>query len=127
MNTERRIFGWVGPGAAFNKWACCFGLLLFLGNIEDALSSPPTLTTTAVSAGDMDGLALRSDGTVWAWGTNRIGELGVGTTASTLFPMHVSRMSNIVGIAAGPLHSLAVQSNGTVWAWGTNGGGQLGI
>lgn len=85
-----------------------------------------TLSTLQVVAGESHGLAVRSDGTVWAWGTNRIGELGLGNVSFLLSPKRVTSLSNATAIAAGPLHSLAVQSNGLVWAWGTNGGGRLG-
>jgi len=101
-------------------------VLWFFGTPVFVQSAPPQLTTLSISAGETYGLALRSDGTVWAWGTNVAGELGLGGTALSLFPVHVSRLSNIVGIAAGPSHSLAVQSSGSVWAWGTNGDGELG-
>ncbi|MCX7722211.1 MAG: DUF6531 domain-containing protein, partial [Verrucomicrobiae bacterium] len=74
----------------------------------------------------MRALALRSDGTVWSWGTNLIGELGLGTNAFTPSPRRIVSLSNIVAISAGPLHSLAVEKTGAVWAWGTNGNGRLG-
>lgn len=84
------------------------------------------MTTLAVSAGGGHALALRSDGTVWAWGTNNYGQLGVPSVASSEFPMQVAGLSNIVSVSAGGAHSLAVQSNGIVWAWGLNNDGQLG-
>lgn len=84
------------------------------------------LTTQAISAGQRHGLALRSDGTVWSWGTNRVGELGQGTNSLVLSPRRISSLSNMLAIAAGPQHSLAVSSNGAVWAWGTNFDGRLG-
>ncbi|MGC9030112.1 MAG: RCC1 domain-containing protein [Desulfomonilaceae bacterium] len=71
-------------------------------------------------------LALKSDGTVWAWGYNGYGQLGDGTTTNRLTPVQVSGLTNVVAIAAGGLHSLAKKSDGTVWAWGYNGYGQLG-
>jgi alpha-tubulin suppressor-like RCC1 family protein len=71
-------------------------------------------------------LALKSDGTVWAWGRNGDGELGDGTTANRNTPVRVSGLTGVMAIAAGYEHSLAVKSNGTVWAWGYNGYGQLG-
>src|SRR5438128_2213736 len=92
-------------------WISAGGAVLLLAPATPIQSAPPQLTTLAVSAGDIHALALRSDGTVWAWGTNRIGELGLGGTLLTPFPMHISRLSNMVGIAAGPLHSVTVQSS----------------
>src|SRR5690242_13083622 len=79
-----------------------FGALMvwLFGLVISVQSAPPQLTTLTISAGETYGLALRSDGTVWAWGTNVAGELGLGGTALSLFPMHLSRLSNIVGIAA---------------------------
>ncbi|MGA2279196.1 MAG: glycohydrolase toxin TNT-related protein [Verrucomicrobiota bacterium] len=84
------------------------------------------LTTLALSAGQKYALSLRSDGSVWAWGTNQVGEVGLGTNALVLWPTRISSITNIVSISAGSLHSLAAQNNGTVWAWGLNSDGRLG-
>lgn len=85
---------------------------------------------TAISAGGFvpDGfsLALKSDGTVWAWGRNNQGQLGDGTTTDRHVPVQVSTITGITAIAAGGFHSLALKSDGTVWAWGDNYEGQLG-
>ena len=71
-------------------------------------------------------LALKSDGTVWAWGNNDCGQLGNGTTVNSVVPVKVKDLSNIIAIAAGYDHCLALSRNGTVWAWGNNDCGQLG-
>jgi len=70
-------------------------------------------------------LALRSDGTVWAWGQNGAGQLGDGTTTNRKTPVRVLELTDVVGVA-GSNHSLALKSDGTVWAWGYNNSGQLG-
>jgi alpha-tubulin suppressor-like RCC1 family protein len=69
---------------------------------------------------------LRSDGTVWAWGDNRYGVLGGGTTTDPTTPVQVMGLTGVTQVAAGPLFSLALRSDGTVWAWGDNGHGELG-
>jgi phage baseplate assembly protein gpV len=79
-----------------------------------------------IAAGGEHSLALRSDGTVWAWGYNGYGELGNGTTTDSSVPVEVQGLTNVVAIAAGLYHSLALRSDGTVWAWGENYYGQLG-
>ncbi len=71
-------------------------------------------------------LALRADGTVWAWGYNYYGQLGDETNINKNSPVQVSELSGIVDIAAGSYHSLALMLDGTVWAWGYNADGQLG-
>lgn len=80
----------------------------------------------AISAGGYHSLALKSDGTVWAWGYNRWGQLGSGSYEDSHSPIHVSGVSDVVSIAAGASHSLALKSDGTVWAWGHGGYGELG-
>lgn len=79
-----------------------------------------------VAAGQMHSLALKSDGTVWAWGWNGSGQLGLGDTTQRLVPVQIPTFTNVVAIAAGTSHSVAVKSDGTVWIWGANNVGQLG-
>lgn len=81
----------------------------------------------AVAAGADRGFALRSDGTVWAWGDNTDGALGTGTTTNPSAPAQIPTLTDVVAIAAGERHCLAQGSQGTVWGWGENGNGQLGI
>ncbi len=67
--------------------------------------------------------------TPWAWGDNRFGQLGDGTSRSSEVPVRVSSQTGLVravGVAAGGSHSLALDPDGFVWAWGSNDRGQLG-
>lgn len=71
-------------------------------------------------------LALKSDGTVWAWGKGTSGELGNGTNDNSNVPVQVSNLTGITAVAGGGDHSLALKSDGTVWAWGKGTSGELG-
>lgn len=81
---------------------------------------------TAVTGGSDFSLALKTDGTVWAWGNGGWGQLGQGIYTSSNVPLQVPSISSVRAIAAGYLHSLALKSDGTVWAWGFNYYGQVG-
>ncbi|MBI5407832.1 MAG: thrombospondin type 3 repeat-containing protein, partial [Nitrospirae bacterium] len=80
----------------------------------------------ALSAGNGHSLALKNDGTVWAWGWNIFGQLGDGSTSEMNAPVQVSGLSDVSALAAGYGHSVAVLSDGTVISWGWDGYGQLG-
>ena len=85
----------------------------------------------AVSAGYIHSLALKSDGTVWGWGSNAFGQLGLGYTGLTgcyceLAPMQVAGLPRIVALTSGNFHTLALAEDSTVWAWGNNTYGQIG-
>src|ERR687889_495627 len=81
----------------------------------------------AIATGAEHGLALKDDGTVWAWGYNFFGQLGNGTTTdSSNKPVQVSDLDGVEAIAAGGSFGLALKDDGAVWAWGSNQTGQLG-
>ena len=81
----------------------------------------------SVAMGEEDGLALRADGTVMAWGNDESGQLGTGQTLQERHvPTKVKGLRGVVAIAAGLDYNLALLGNGTVMAWGDNAEGQLG-
>jgi alpha-tubulin suppressor-like RCC1 family protein len=80
----------------------------------------------AASGGIFHAVALKGDGTVWAWGENTYGQLGDGTFADRQTAAPVIGLTGVVAIAAGTWHTVALKADGTVWAWGSNPVGALG-
>jgi len=90
-------------------------------------------TCVAVAAGMSHTLAIREDGTVWAWGLNSYGQLGDNTTSQRDTPVQVldpndpsGYLQNVVAVSAGDHHSLALKKDGSLYAWGYNAEGQVG-
>jgi DNA-binding beta-propeller fold protein YncE len=91
---------------------------------------------TAIAAGSLHSLALLEDGTVMAWGMNKQGQLGNGSSTGpelcgglypcSQLPEPVKGLSEVTAITAGGNNSYALLKNGTVKAWGENGDGELG-
>jgi alpha-tubulin suppressor-like RCC1 family protein len=71
-------------------------------------------------------ILLKADGTLWAWGLNDYGQLGLGDTDNRDIPTLVGSSTEWDQISIGNGHSLARKINGTIWAWGLNYSGQLG-
>ena len=98
------------------------------GNMTDR--NVPTLVPGATNwvsaaAGSGHTVAVRADGTLWAWGNNDFGQLGNGgATPNT--PTQVGTATTWASAAAGDVHTVAVRADGTLWAWGSNSDGQLG-
>lgn len=80
----------------------------------------------AVATGNGHTLAVRIDGTIWAWGDNSELQLGSESIANNPVPAMVRGVWKIVDAAAGYEHSVALSADGTVWTWGRNSYGQLG-
>lgn len=82
----------------------------------------------AVAAGKNHSLALKNDFSLWAWGRNASGQLGVaaGDTSNRYVPTAVGSDTDWMAIAAGADHSLALKNANSLWAWGLNASGQLG-
>jgi alpha-tubulin suppressor-like RCC1 family protein len=85
----------------------------------------PAMAEIVTSRGHV--LARAVNGSLWSWGYNGTGALGIGGTTATTRPTFVSAISPSTSpIAAGYYHSLAGGTSGSFWAWGNNGDGQLG-
>jgi serine/threonine protein kinase/alpha-tubulin suppressor-like RCC1 family protein len=68
----------------------------------------------------------KGDGSLWCWGRNDYGQLGIGNTKNQKRPQRVERPKEVVSVSAGGRHTCAVSSDGSVWCWGKNKTGQLG-
>ena len=78
-----------------------------------------------IAAGADHTVAIRSDGTLWAWGDDTYGELGNGTNAAEFVPTQIGT-ATWSAVAAGTAFTIALRSDGTLWAWGLNSSAQLG-
>jgi len=119
LRNDGSLWGWGG-----NRWGQ-------LGNgtvtgWNEGVSSPVRImeNVSAVSAHEGYTLAIRTDGSLYAWGWNSNGQLGDGTTANRHSPVRI--MENVTAVSAGQSHALAVRTDGSLWAWGNNTFGQLG-
>jgi alpha-tubulin suppressor-like RCC1 family protein len=80
-----------------------------------------------ISAGNSHCLALKNNNTLWAWGRNSDGQVGVGSNAAMFSsPQQIGSDTNWSAISAGIEFCIALKSNGTLWSWGDNTYGQLG-
>ena len=86
----------------------------------------PVFKTVSTGIRAEHSLAIKTDGTLWAWGTNGNRQLGLGDTTNRDVPTQVGTDKNWAFVSAGDLHSLAVKTNGTLWAWGNQANGRLG-
>ncbi|MCL2013984.1 MAG: RCC1 domain-containing protein, alpha-tubulin suppressor, partial [Oscillospiraceae bacterium] len=94
--------------------------------VYQAQAAETFTTTPMISAGDTHTAALKSDGTVWAWGNNEDGQLGDGTTTDRRTPVQVQNLTNVMAVSAGDGHTTVLKNDGTVWSWGSDWYGQLG-
>ena len=106
---------------------------LGIGTIGGQFATPQVVNglsnVTAIVVGAEHSLALRSDGSVWAWGENEVCQLGLGLndTAPRATATQVPGLVNVAAIFSGAAHSFALRSDGAVFAWGFNANNQLGL
>jgi alpha-tubulin suppressor-like RCC1 family protein len=79
-----------------------------------------------IKAGSEFSLGIKSDGTLWGWGHNLNGELGVLTgNIYETSPIQIGADTNWKMVSGGGWHALAIKNDGTLWGWGFNGNGQV--
>lgn len=75
----------------------------------------------SVSFGFNHKLAIKKDGTIWGWGSNYFGELGLGYRGSGfLEPIKIGIQNNWKQVYAGNSYSFAINNDGELFAWGRN-------
>jgi alpha-tubulin suppressor-like RCC1 family protein len=99
-----------------------------IADYEDTNFNPES---NIISAGDYHTVYANSDGTAWAVGSNRYGQLGNGSTGTRSAPGMVKNadgttFTEVVNVSAGRYHTVYLKSDNTVWAAGNNYSGQLG-
>jgi alpha-tubulin suppressor-like RCC1 family protein len=78
------------------------------------------------ASGNYSSYAVKTDGTLWAWGDGGNGQLGQGNTTTYSSPVQVGALTTWSTVGGGRNHALAIKTDGTLWVWGSNGYGQLG-
>lgn len=119
------------PGPALFSWGYNNNGQLGIGNRTN-YSSPKqvgSLKKWAYVAAGQQGpsFAIKNDGTLWSWGFNSVGQLGLGNTANYSSPVQVGSLANWSVISTGTQSTIAIKTDGTLWTWGGNSGGQLGL
>lgn len=82
--------------------------------------------TQVTTVGFSHTTSVKSDGTLWAWGSNTNGRLGDGTVVAKSSPVQIGGLTNWYQVSAGSAFVSAIKTDGTLWAWGYNFNGQLG-
>ena len=113
-------FGLLGVGKDYEEFESS-NIPVRVGNDND---------WAAISAGQAHAVALKTNGSIYTWGDNWYGRLGVGITygefENSNIPVRAGNDSDWAAISAGESYTIALKTNGTLWAWGYNYGGQLG-
>lgn len=114
-------------------WAWGYNVLGALGTsgAGSYVSSPVQVGALTnwltVSSGYNYNLAIKTDGTLWSWGKNDVGQLGDGTQTNRNSPVQIGSGTDWSYVACGSKNSYAIKTNGTLWSWGQNASGQLGL
>jgi alpha-tubulin suppressor-like RCC1 family protein len=125
LSSDGRIYGWgrdefgqVGFGSGISNW------------LTPRIIQKKGNDWIKIGVGDNHSLAIKSDGSLWAWGRNDFGQLGLGQVDRTEImrpvPAQVGKDTNWSAVAGGILFSIALKKDGTLWGWGGNWVGQLG-
>jgi alpha-tubulin suppressor-like RCC1 family protein len=122
IKTNGTLWAWGDSSVAANH-----GL-----NISTKVSSPTQVGTdtnwSLVCSRFYSTAAIKTDGTLWAWGYNSVGNLGLNSAGvHRSSPVQVGALSNWSKVNIGAQSVCAIKTDGTLWMWGNNNNGQLGL
>jgi alpha-tubulin suppressor-like RCC1 family protein len=115
-------------------WAWGYGISLSLGQGNTTSYSSPkqigALTNWSTAASGFSGsvLAVKTDGTLWGWGYNQNGQIGITSAGNYVSsPTQIGALTNWLQVAATGYFTTAVKTDGTIWSWGNGSNGKLGL
>jgi alpha-tubulin suppressor-like RCC1 family protein len=130
---SRAFFAYFAIKTDGTLWAWGHNSIGSLGLGDQIYRSSPTqvglLTNWKQVAGDssQSQLAIKTDGTLWSWGYNNDGQLGLGDITSRSSPVQVGSLTTWKQVSNDSYSSFAIKTDGTLWTWGYNQFGQLGL
>lgn len=130
--TNYAVFGIKTDGTLWSWGSNTYGLL-GLGTTTPNRSSPVqvgALTNWAKLANPSTAFltgAIKTDGTLWTWGRNDFGQLGLGNITNYYSPKQVGSLTNWASVAPMGISCLATKTDGTLWSWGNGGQARLGL
>ena len=122
IDTQGRLFGWGSNSAG--QLGRSPGTATPIQIASGFQTKQEISGRQVVAVGWKHTVALKTDGTLWAWGYNFAGQLGDGSTTNRYSPVQIG--GGYSAVAAGTYHTVALRVDGTLWAWGGNFAGQLG-
>ena len=117
------------PGSEFAGWSgACAGqpatCRLSINEPQSATARFRGVATTMISTSGLSSYAVRRDGSLWGWGNNDYGQLGLGHTVSSARPVLIG--TGFAQVEAGESYAFGIKTDGSLWAWGDNSRSQLG-
>jgi alpha-tubulin suppressor-like RCC1 family protein len=127
ISNDRKLWSW-GSEGSFGE----LGLNTTFGfrSIPSQIGSSTDWNLVSATNGAASGqhaLAIKTGGTLWSWGNNTGGQLGLLTTTHRSNPTQVGVDTNWTHASSGESFSMALRSDGTMWSWGNNATGRLGL
>lgn len=116
--------GQLGTGTS-GTFSASIQLIEPTGVWEDVAVSKSSGAGAGSASGEGHVLAIQTDGSLWAWGDNSSGQLGLGTFTNAASPQLVDNSETWVEVAAGSDFSMARTDSGQIYVWGSNAEGQL--
>ena len=123
LKTDGSIWSW----GVNNKGALGQNTGYPAGNKNSPVQIGSLTDWAIVNHGGYGGRAIKTDGSLWSWGQNNKGQLGLGNTTNKSSPSQVGALTDWANVSGGLEHTLAVKTDGTLWTWGNNIDGRLGI
>ena len=127
---ERHTFALTNSGTLWS-WGDNYSGQAGLGFVVVSTTLPAQIGVdtdwSKIGTGYWHSYAIKNNRTLWVWGNNQDGQLGIGNTEDTFEPVSVGFTSDWSLVTGGRDHTLAIKTNNTIWSWGYNYYGQLGL